>query len=204
MMTPPIVSSIAFRYQWLINQLCFITKYYHRLMIINYRSWVFFQPQHHSMVSFFTAYFQHIFWYRYLCQQKWKVCSISSCLVPSDHLMSHVCLDLILNLGVYKSKFHQNSTNMMVLKLQALLKKAENSSVNQKADSLPRIRRPTPLAIRKLDKFLRNNKMRLIDIFQAIDKDKNWNLSREEFRHGVELVSENTVKICSICLGIKT
>lgn len=77
----------------------------------------------------------------------------------------------------------------MIILFQKLAEAAAKAEAERLAAlSVPRIRRPSPIAIRKLDAFLRTNKLRLIDIFSAIDKDKNWHLSREEFRNAVKQV----------------
>jgi len=45
----------------------------------------------------------------------------------------------------------------------------------------------TPMvAIEVIDDFLYENKLRLIDLFVAADRDKDWMLSRKEFRHVVK------------------
>lgn len=38
------------------------------------------------------------------------------------------------------------------------------------------------LGIRILEEYLRKNKMRLLDMFVVIDKDKDWKIIRDEFR----------------------
>lgn len=64
--------------------------------------------------------------------------------------------------------------------------------------SLPKLKMPAPLGIKILNQHLKQKKMRLIDLFTAADKDKNWKMSREEF-----------IKICEevnhqfICLLFK-
>ena len=56
-------------------------------------------------------------------------------------------------------------------------------------ETSPVVRRPCPLAIRILEKFLQEKKIRLIDLFASVDKDKNWKVSREEFRHAITKVN---------------
>lgn len=54
----------------------------------------------------------------------------------------------------------------------------------------PVVKRPSPLAIRIIEKFLRQKKIRLIDLFQSVDKDKDWKVSRNEFRNAMKAVSQ--------------
>ena len=52
----------------------------------------------------------------------------------------------------------------------------------------PIIRRPSPVAIRIIEKFLRQQKIRLIDLFAIVDKDKNWLITRDDFRKAIHEV----------------
>lgn len=54
--------------------------------------------------------------------------------------------------------------------------------------SLPKIRRPSPIALRRLDRFLQANKLRLVDIFTLIDKDKTWTVNQDQFKAAVNEV----------------
>ena len=56
-------------------------------------------------------------------------------------------------------------------------------------DESPMVMRPSPLAIRIIEKFLHEKKVRLVDLFKRADKDKDWKLSRDEFRQAVTGVS---------------
>lgn len=47
---------------------------------------------------------------------------------------------------------------------------------------VPNVKIPAPLGIRILEEHLRKNKMRLLDMFVATDKDKDWKITRDEFR----------------------
>ena len=63
---------------------------------------------------------------------------------------------------------------------------SETPSPQMRVDSsdssgLPNINVPTPLAIKILEQYLRQNKLRLIDVFTSSDKNKDWKISREEF-----------------------
>lgn len=53
------------------------------------------------------------------------------------------------------------------------------------ADESPTIKRPSPLAIHILEQFLAENKLRVLDLFSSTDKDKDWQVTREEFRQAV-------------------
>lgn len=57
--------------------------------------------------------------------------------------------------------------------------------ISAEIKSVPSVKVPSPLGIRILDLFLKRNKMRLIDLFTQTDKDKNWKLSRDEFRKSI-------------------
>ena len=52
----------------------------------------------------------------------------------------------------------------------------------------PMIKRPSPVAIQIIEKFLLEKKLRLIDLFQSADKNKDWKVTREEFRHIIKQV----------------
>ena len=65
-------------------------------------------------------------------------------------------------------------------------------------DESPTVKRPSPLAIRILEKFLHDNKMRLVDLFRRVDKDKDWKLSREEFRSAVTTVNMIRIYKCDL------
>lgn len=62
---------------------------------------------------------------------------------------------------------------------------------------VPNVKIPAPLGIRILEEHLRKNKMRLLDLFVATDKDKDWKITRDEFRKVIKEVSvaETWVKI---------
>lgn len=63
-----------------------------------------------------------------------------------------------------------------------------STSPEVKAEGLPKIRRPSPIAIRKLDRFMKSNHLRLIDIFRTIDKDKTWTINRDSFTAAIKEV----------------
>lgn len=50
---------------------------------------------------------------------------------------------------------------------------------------VPAVKIPSPLGVRMLEQHLRKNQMRLIDLFVMVDKDKNWRISRDEFRKAI-------------------
>lgn len=52
----------------------------------------------------------------------------------------------------------------------------------------PVVQRPTPLGIRIIERYLREKRMRLIDLFARVDKNKNWVISRDEFRDTIQRV----------------
>lgn len=49
------------------------------------------------------------------------------------------------------------------------------------SSGIPNVSVPTPLALKILEQHLREKKIRLIDLFTLVDRDKNWKISREEF-----------------------
>ena len=49
-----------------------------------------------------------------------------------------------------------------------------------------------PVALSIIAEYCRNNKLRLVDLYSQIDKDKNWHLSRQELR---KLVRENEIPL---------
>lgn len=49
------------------------------------------------------------------------------------------------------------------------------------SSSLPQLRVPAPLGLQILDQHLKEQKLRLIDLFTDADKNKDWKLSRDEF-----------------------
>ncbi|XP_022302015.2 EF-hand calcium-binding domain-containing protein 12-like [Crassostrea virginica] len=51
---------------------------------------------------------------------------------------------------------------------------------------VPNVKIPAPLGIRILEEHLRKNKMRLIDLFVSTDKDKDWKITRDEFRKVIQ------------------
>lgn len=66
---------------------------------------------------------------------------------------------------------------------------------------LPHVKVPAPLGLQILDKHLKKQKLRLIDIFTCTDKNKDWNLSRDEFIKSCEEVSsrENYINNYLFC-----
>ena len=50
------------------------------------------------------------------------------------------------------------------------------------------MRRPTPAAMRIIEKFLFDKKMRLLDLFQFSDAPKNWKVSRQDLKDALRKV----------------
>ena len=69
-------------------------------------------------------------------------------------------------------------------------------SVSDRASSassgIPNVNVPTPLALKILEQHLREKKLRLLDLFILVDRDKNWKISREEFIKVCDEVMFNT------------
>ena len=59
--------------------------------------------------------------------------------------------------------------------------KSSSGRESRASSGLPNVSVPTPLALKILERHLREQKMRLIDLFTAVDRDKNWKISRDEF-----------------------
>lgn len=55
-------------------------------------------------------------------------------------------------------------------------------------DKLPTVRRPSPQAIQIIEKYLQDNKLRLIDLFASFDKNKAWSITRAQFRTAIQNV----------------
>ncbi|KAL3851719.1 hypothetical protein ACJMK2_015446 [Sinanodonta woodiana] len=60
--------------------------------------------------------------------------------------------------------------------------RTETTSVSTVSSKFPDIRLPTPLGVRTLEKHLKMKKMRLVDLFTELDKDKKWKISKEDFQ----------------------
>uniref|UniRef100_A0A1I8GJL7 EF-hand domain-containing protein n=1 Tax=Macrostomum lignano TaxID=282301 RepID=A0A1I8GJL7_9PLAT len=58
----------------------------------------------------------------------------------------------------------------------------EAAEVRTRPPSKVSVKRPSPLALFIIDGELRKRKLRLSDLFTSIDKDKDWLLTRDEFR----------------------
>jgi hypothetical protein len=53
---------------------------------------------------------------------------------------------------------------------------------------IPIIRLPPPLAMERVEEFLAENHWRLMDLFRALDRNKSWNVVKEDFMRLVEQV----------------
>ncbi|XP_062585713.1 uncharacterized protein LOC134247355 [Saccostrea cucullata] len=62
---------------------------------------------------------------------------------------------------------------------------------------VPNVKIPAPLGIRILEEHLRKNKIRLLDLFVATDKDKDWKITRDEFR---KVIKESKVPMSEALL----
>lgn len=47
-----------------------------------------------------------------------------------------------------------------------------------------------PLSLQILDRFLVDNKLRLIDLFAHADRNKDWRLTKHELKKAIENVSD--------------
>lgn len=48
---------------------------------------------------------------------------------------------------------------------------------------MPTIHHPSPAALAVIQEYLEHKRLRLLDLFAQADKDKNWAVSRQEFRN---------------------
>ena len=57
---------------------------------------------------------------------------------------------------------------------------------------LPLLQQPMPVALSIIAEYCYVNKLRLLDLYAQIDKDKNWLISRDEVR---KIVHENKIPL---------
>ena len=55
--------------------------------------------------------------------------------------------------------------------------KSSKASINRR----PKIIYPNPIAMQQIEKFLDENRWRLIDLFRELDKDKDWHVFKDDF-----------------------
>ena len=54
---------------------------------------------------------------------------------------------------------------------------------------VPKVHTPSPQALHAMEQFLKENRLRLVDVFQQVDKDKSWTLSKDEFLNAIRKVN---------------
>lgn len=59
----------------------------------------------------------------------------------------------------------------------------EDTTLTGEDRGVPTIRQPSPAALAVIQEYLDRKRMRLLDLFSQADKDKNWVVSRQEFRN---------------------
>ena len=59
----------------------------------------------------------------------------------------------------------------------------EDTLVTGEDRGVPTIRQPSPAALAVIQDYLERKRLRLLDLFAQADKDKNWVVSRQEFRN---------------------
>lgn len=64
------------------------------------------------------------------------------------------------------------------------------SRTRKQYQRIPVIRLPPPLAMERVEEFLAENHWRLVDLFRRLDKNKSWNLVKEDFMRLVEKVAD--------------
>ena len=55
-------------------------------------------------------------------------------------------------------------------------------------DKIPIIRLPPPLAMERVEEFLTENRLRLLDLFRRLDRNKSWRVVKEDFMRLAEEV----------------
>jgi hypothetical protein len=53
---------------------------------------------------------------------------------------------------------------------------------------VPKIRLPPPIAMEYVEEFLANNHWRLIDLFRTLDRDKSWNVVKNDLMRFIRQV----------------
>ena len=53
----------------------------------------------------------------------------------------------------------------------------------------PIVARPSPVAIKIIERFLHEKKLRLIDLFKSFDKNKTWLVSGNDFKKAIKKVA---------------
>ncbi|XP_052779508.1 EF-hand calcium-binding domain-containing protein 12-like [Mya arenaria] len=69
---------------------------------------------------------------------------------------------------------------------------SKETSYDSDTSSIPNLKMPAPLGLKILDQHLKEQKLRLIDLFTSTDKNKDWKISREEF---IKICNEKKIPI---------
>lgn len=64
--------------------------------------------------------------------------------------------------------------------------------IEEEAVVVPNVKVPSPNGIKIIEHHLRKYHLRLIDLFRQSDKNKDWGISREEFRNIIRIVCSET------------
>lgn len=75
----------------------------------------------------------------------------------------------------------KNEKNILPSETETMTKSTRVMTADSDMSSLPQINVPSPLSLAKLEQHLKDKKLRLLDLFTAADKNKDWKISREEF-----------------------
>lgn len=67
-------------------------------------------------------------------------------------------------------------------KIKSDERSAKTASPSSQVDYLPLLTTPLPIALAVIADYLQQKRLRLIDLFVDMDKDKNWNASKEEMK----------------------
>ncbi|XP_050412422.1 uncharacterized protein LOC126827227 [Patella vulgata] len=76
--------------------------------------------------------------------------------------------------------------------------------VKRELPPVPKIASPAPLALQILDEHVKVNRLRLLDLFKVLDKDKDWKVTKKEFKNAMERanlqISDKEVEDMIVCL----
>lgn len=71
----------------------------------------------------------------------------------------------------------------MLFQVPVLTTEDDEGAMSGQDRGVPTIHQPAPAALAMIQEYLDRKKLRLLDLFAQADKDKNWVVSRNEFRN---------------------
>ncbi|KAK6176363.1 hypothetical protein SNE40_014663 [Patella caerulea] len=76
--------------------------------------------------------------------------------------------------------------------------------VKRELPPVPKIASPAPLALQIVDEHVKVNRLRLLDLFKVLDKDKDWKVTKQEFKNATQRanlqISDKEVEDMIVCL----